>query len=425
MSMNRTLTSIVTLLTIIHQTCSFINHAKNAFKTVSVTTKTSTFSSTETEKTTITWQENLDSFLDPFTSPDKKQVLLSDLINANEEIRDSLQSAIQERNIDPLLTPRAKQFQEGTRTVANQIKTDIIPQISKSVSNPSSSSSTRKKLVSPEEIPNITNRIITQTSTQVQKSFEQLTQDISDPSRIPERISKQSQDILQEVSNIFRDTPEGLKGPDYTVITKKDNYEIRDYEAYIAASTSMLDDEDTTYSFDDAFNSGNGFNTLASYLFGKNKEEKALSMTTPVSITNNGEMGFYLYNDDEFTPSTSTEDFPSPLETEEKEVNVKEVSSCTLAVARFTGFVTDGEVSRQKEALLNEIKADGLEIDALDDSSSIPHIILQYNPPYTLPVIRRNEIAIPIKMASSLMDNDVDDDYFLVDDDDDDVSPSD
>jgi len=187
----------------------------------------------------------------------------------------------------------------------------------------------------------------------------------------------------------------------------------------------MLDDEDNAYSFDDAFNSGNGFNTLASYLFGNNKEEKALSMTTPVSITNNGEMRFYLYNDDESTPSTSTEDFPSPLETEEKEVNVKEISSCTLAVARFTGFVTDGEVSRQKEALLNALKDDGLEFDVGDDdSSSIPHVILQYNPPYTLPVIRRNEIAIPINMPSSLLMDDEDD--FLEDDGvSDDVSPSD
>merc|ERR1719203_1211949 len=106
----------------------------------------------------------------------------------------------------------------------------------------------------------------------------------------------------------------------------------------------MLDDNDVEeYSYDNSFTkSGNGFNTLASYIFGNNKEDKQLSMTTPVAITNNGEMQFFLYNDD--NSLNKEEDFPTPLDDDElttSKVNVKEIVSCQLAVARFTGFVTD------------------------------------------------------------------------------------
>ena len=48
---------------------------------------------------TNTWQESLEAFLDPTTPPGKKQVLLSDLVSANEEIRTSVESAIRERKV--------------------------------------------------------------------------------------------------------------------------------------------------------------------------------------------------------------------------------------------------------------------------------------------------------------------------------------
>lgn len=29
--------------------------------------------------------------------------------------------------------------------------------------------------------------------------------------------------------------------------------------------------------------------------------------------------------------------------------------------------------------------------------SVVPHVVLQYNPPYTIPIVRRNELAIPVR----------------------------
>jgi hypothetical protein len=41
-----------------------------------------------------TWQESLDSLLDPTTPAAKRQILLSDLLNASDEIRESVQDAL-------------------------------------------------------------------------------------------------------------------------------------------------------------------------------------------------------------------------------------------------------------------------------------------------------------------------------------------
>jgi len=341
-----------------------------------------------------TWQESLDEFLDPVTPLARRQVLVSDLIGANAQIRESLQSALKERNIDPILTPTAKKFQEGTKAVARQVTTDILPQIAEVASKPTQGKPLSAKDL-PSLLPKITSRIFEATSTQARKSVEQFTQDLADPARIPERLSKQSRDIAQEARNIFRDTPEGLEEPPYNIISKGEGYEIRDYDAVTSASTSMLSEIGEEYKLDDIASSGAAFNALAAYIFGANEEEKTLSMTTPVAITNDGEMWFYLYKN-----STSSY-FPKPLDVDDLldkpgKVKLKEISSSRLAVARFTGFVTDGEVARQKDALLAALAIDGVEID-VDHGSVIPHIIFQYNPPYTLPVLRRNEIAVPLR----------------------------
>ena len=46
-----------------------------------------------------TWQENLDALLDPLTPPGEKQVFLSDLVSANEEIRQSVEDALRKRTV--------------------------------------------------------------------------------------------------------------------------------------------------------------------------------------------------------------------------------------------------------------------------------------------------------------------------------------
>lgn len=333
-----------------------------------------------------TWQQSLDELLDPVTPLSRRQALLNDLIGANAEIRESVQEAVKERKIDPILTPYGKKIKEGTKTVANQITTDILPQIAEKAPK------SRSEL--PTILPKILERTSEVASNIAKKSIQQFQEDLQDPTRIPERIKEQTKDIEKEVLNVFRETPEGLVTPPYEVITKGDGYEIREYSGFTAAVASMTNDVDETFDFDDLASTSNAFNTLASYIFGGNSAQKNMDMTTPVAMTSAGEMWFYLYNKD----SPDSTDFPKPEpETADDEIEIKEIAPIRLAVARFTGFVTEGEVSRQKDALLASLAADGIELD-VKHGAVVPHVILQYNPPYTIPVLRRNEIGVPVRM---------------------------
>lgn len=46
-----------------------------------------------------TWQTSLDMLLDPSTSSTKRQILLNDLLGANEQIRESVLEALRERKV--------------------------------------------------------------------------------------------------------------------------------------------------------------------------------------------------------------------------------------------------------------------------------------------------------------------------------------
>lgn len=45
------------------------------------------------------WQEDLDELLDPKTSLARKQILLSDLLNANTDIRAAIEAALRDRRV--------------------------------------------------------------------------------------------------------------------------------------------------------------------------------------------------------------------------------------------------------------------------------------------------------------------------------------
>jgi len=235
---------------------------------------------------------------------------------------------------------------------------------------------------------------------QAKKTFETITEDLANPSNIPQRISKQTATLATEAKNVFLETPEGLVGPKYKIVKRGQGYEIRDYEGYKVASTSMSKVGEN-FSLDDIAKSGTAFNTLAAYLFGANEEGKIMEMTTPVSTTSIGEMRFYLKRDESI-------EYPQPLApekdfNEQGAVKIVDVPPARLAVAKFTGFVTEGEVSRQKDALLSSLSLDGVEVDT-PHGSKIPHIVFQYNPPYTIPIVRRNEIAVPVRSEEEFVD---------------------
>lgn len=113
-----------------------------------------------------------------------------------------------------------------------------------------------------------------------------------------------------------------------------------------------------------------------------------MEMTTPV-ITKKAEdqekwrMSFVM-------PSKYGSDLPLP---KDSSVIIKEVPSKTVAVVAFSGFVNDEEVKTRESRLRAALKGDA-EFQ-VNDGALIE--VAQYNPPFTLPFTRRNEISLEVE----------------------------
>ena len=343
-----------------------------------------------------------------------------------------------QQKIDPLLTPAQKKLQEGTRAVVRQLANDILPQIAAEASTSKSTASSSSSLPflppNPAEVQSIGNRLFSVVSNQIQKNLEDLQDDLTDPiNKIPARLEKQREEVLQEARNVFLEKPEGLEEPSYTLVKENDLYEIRSYEAYSVVSTAVSSNTDVSAL--EGMAAGSAFNTLASYIFGENDQSKVMDMTTPVTTTSAGDMRFYLkLNENESIPQPTTKNTESADETNSA-IEIVQIPAALLAVRKFTGFVTDGEVARQKDTLLQALEMDGIELDVAH-GAIVPHVVFQYNPPYTIPMVRRNEIGVPVRNSAKGGDEEpiksLKEEWSVGDDDDDDddeldnsIAPSD
>ncbi|CAM9184462.1 unnamed protein product [Scytosiphon promiscuus] len=212
----------------------------------------------------------------------------------------------------------------------------------------------------------------------------------------PDRVRQGLRTVAAETENIFSRTPTGLYSPDYSVEDAREEFEVRRYVSYAVCSATM--DDDTAASESNPLNgdtgvtngSGEGFNTLAGYLFGNNTQEVAMDMTTPVNIdvdASGRTMSFVMPKD---IPAAEA---PIPRD---PRVNVKNVAEGELlAVREFPGFATDGEVARQLDSLTLAISAPS-STWSVEDPTGKSYRLMQYNPPYTLPWQRTNAVAVKV-----------------------------
>jgi hypothetical protein len=181
-----------------------------------------------------------------------------------------------------------------------------------------------------------------------------------------------------------------LEEPAYTVLEKKNGYEIRKYAPYIIAETEVSGNYSQTLN--------QGFGVIADYIFGNNTAKTSISMTAPV-LQNESEkiamtvpvintLGDELNRTVSFVlPSKYTlETLPKP---NNDRVQLTEVPSRTVAALRFNWYASEARVAK-KQALLEKLLA----MENLSINGSVQ--IAQYNPPLSMPLMRRNEIIIPI-----------------------------
>ncbi|KUI39652.1 heme-binding protein [Mycobacterium sp. GA-1199] len=182
----------------------------------------------------------------------------------------------------------------------------------------------------------------------------------------------------------------GTEEPHYLATKLSGQVEIRRYGPRIAAETTVSADEDRARNI--------GFRRLAGYIFGGNHRDETIAMTAPVSQQSrekiamtapvaqardgeNSTIRFYM-------PSKWTMDtLPTP---DDENVRLVQVPGETVAVLRFTGDRSPQAVAERTRELSATLRANGIEAVGPPQSWF-------YDPPWTLPFRRRNEIAIPVR----------------------------
>jgi hypothetical protein len=162
--------------------------------------------------------------------------------------------------------------------------------------------------------------------------------------------------------------------PEYIVLKNLGIIEIRQYPAMVIASTNM---KGKRYSE----NSGNGFRTLASYIFGSNETGEKISMTSPVMVEMSDTMKMSFIMPEEY----QMVDLPQP---EAQNVFLHESKPKVFAVIRYGGFNNDKKFEKYKKRFLEILKENSL-------ITKGSFLFFGYNPPYDL-INRRNEVVVEI-----------------------------
>jgi hypothetical protein len=185
----------------------------------------------------------------------------------------------------------------------------------------------------------------------------------------------------------------GYEQPAYEVADRVEpGVEIRRYGPRLAA-------EATVEAADAEAGRNAAFRLLAGYIFGANRAKGEIAMTAPVEVQSGSRKiamtspvetastGGGRYTMRFFLPAQLT--LATAPEPTDSRVRLLEVPGQTLAVLRFTGSRGDERVAAQSGALLR----------ALGGSAWQPAgepFAFFYDPPWTLPFLRRNEVAVAV-----------------------------
>jgi len=179
--------------------------------------------------------------------------------------------------------------------------------------------------------------------------------------------------------------------PNYQVLNDYGHIQIRQYPVLDVAQTEVTADYKNS--------SSQGFQRLAGYIFGNNKKQQKIAMTAPVIQEQEAEtmamtapviqqksgavwlMAFVLPAD--YSVSTA----PAPLNSA---VLIKEIPGKKVAVIRYSGSLSEQGIEEKSKELYNWLSKQGYR--AISPSRSAA-----YDPPWTLPFLRRNEVHIDIE----------------------------
>jgi hypothetical protein len=182
----------------------------------------------------------------------------------------------------------------------------------------------------------------------------------------------------------------GTEEPHYTVAETLGALQIRQYGPRIAAETIVASDELASRS--------EGFKRLAGYIFGANSSRASIAMTAPVAQsasqtiamtapvvqdrTGPGEWRIRFFMPAQYTLDT----LPRP---NDPAVHIVAVPPQTYGVYRYTGSIDATATATARRELLQLLEGSGW-------APTGEPVSWFYDPPWTLPFLRRNEAAVTV-----------------------------
>lgn len=164
--------------------------------------------------------------------------------------------------------------------------------------------------------------------------------------------------------------------PEYTVVDRRDGFEIRRYEPYLVAETEVRDGFEA---------SGNiAFRRLAGYIFGRNRESVKMNMTVPVTHdpVDDSTHRYRFVMEQRYTEAS----LPKPMD---DSVNIVEVPGGFVAAVRYRGNRDEARFRRAERRLLSRLDEAGLEVIGRS-------LRAVYDGPFVPPPLRRNEVLVPV-----------------------------
>jgi hypothetical protein len=200
--------------------------------------------------------------------------------------------------------------------------------------------------------------------------------------------------ILAIITLTFTGVVMATEEPQFSVLEKTPPFELRSYTPMILAEVKVEGDLEEA--------SSQGFRLIAAYIFGQNQVSEKIAMTTPVAIegqapksakiamttpvsieSNAGQWIVSFVMPAEYT----MESLPKPLNSR---VQLRQIPAVKRAVISFTGFYNANKVAERTVELEEWMRTKNLQ------AASAPKFA-RYNPPWTLPFMRRNEIMIDVR----------------------------
>jgi len=164
--------------------------------------------------------------------------------------------------------------------------------------------------------------------------------------------------------------------PDYKVIKKDNEFEIRQYTNFLTATVETEGERDEAIS--------KGFRILFKYISGENKNKESISMTVPVMQKSSGDK---KWNISFVVPKKfDSKNVPQP---DNQNVKIKNNLDFKVVAITFSGLFSNDNIKENEIKIRNYIKENNLKIEE-------PAIYAGYNAPWTLWFLKRNEVLFKL-----------------------------